>query len=126
EIDEPSSPADLSIELTRRFRGLGMWMALKIHGLEKIANALNHKIDLVEVFYHRIKEMGFVTGPPPQLSVVLFRLEDNGLNARLIQAIHNACAVFISTTNYGENLWLRNAVLSHRTTQEHLDELVDF
>lgn len=126
ETDEPLSPADLSIELTRPFRGLGMWMALKIHGVDKFARALDQKLDLAEMFYHRIKEMGFETGPKPQLSVVLFRLDNDDLNTQLIQAIHSSCMAFISSTNYGEKLWLRIAVLSHRTTREHIDELIDF
>ena len=126
EINEPLSPADLSIELTRPFRGLGMWMALKIHGIDKFAEALNQKLDLAEMFYHRIKEMQFQTGHKPQLSVVLFRMENDELNTQLINDIHKNCSVFISSTNYGEKLWLRIAVLSHRTTSEHIEELFKY
>lgn len=126
ETDQPLSPADLSIELTRPFRGLGMWMALKIHGVDKFTRALDQKLDLADMFYRRIKELGFETGPKPQLTVVLFRLKNDQLNTQLINDIHKNCPVFISSTNYGEKLWLRIAVLSHRTTQVHLDELIDF
>ena len=126
EIKEPLSPADLSIELTRPFRGLGMWMALKIHGIEKFAEALNQKLDLAEMFHHRIKEMKFETGPKPQLSVVLFRLKNDAHNTELIRDIHKNCPVFISSTNYGAQLWLRIAVLSHRTTLEHIEELLSY
>lgn len=126
EINEPLSPADLSIELTRPFRGLGMWMALKIHGIEKFAEALNQKLDLAEMFYRRIKTMKFETGPKPQLSVVLFRLENDECNTQLINDIHKNCPIFISSTNYGKNLWLRIAVLSHRTTTHHVNELITY
>jgi len=126
ETIESLSPANLSIELTRPFRGLGMWMALKIHGIGKFSEALNQKLDLADMFFNRIKTMGFETGPNPQLSVVLFRLENDEDNTRLIQDIHFNCSVFIFSTNYGDKLWLRIAVLSHRTRREHVEELLDY
>ena len=70
--------------------------------------------------------MKFQTGPQPHLSVVLFRMENDELNTQLINDIHKNCTVFISSTNYGEKLWLRIAVLSHRTTSEHIEELLKY
>jgi aromatic-L-amino-acid/L-tryptophan decarboxylase len=57
------------------------------------------------------------------LTVVIFRYlndYDNQVNQRLIEAIHADGRVFLSSTRIGGKLWLRCAVVSHRT---HLEEI---
>ena len=59
---EEISPADLSPELTRHFRGLRMWMPLVLHGLAPFRAALEEKIQLCRYFY---EELGKI--PPMEL-----------------------------------------------------------
>jgi glutamate/tyrosine decarboxylase-like PLP-dependent enzyme len=120
---EDISPADTGIELTRPNRGLRMWLPLQLHGLAPFKACLQEKLLLIRHFYTEIKKLGFETGPFPDLTVVIFRYpgdNDNQLNQRLIEAIHADGRVFLSSTRIEGKLWLRCAVVSHRT---HLEEV---
>ncbi|MCH8318305.1 MAG: hypothetical protein IIA88_07380, partial [Bacteroidetes bacterium] len=68
------SPADLSPELTKHFKGLRLWLPLKLFGLTPFKAALEEKILLARYFYEKIHAIDrFEVGPYPHLSVVIFR-----------------------------------------------------
>lgn len=125
-VSTTNSPADLSIELSRPFRALPLWLSLKIHGVSKFSNALEEKIKLTVYTYSEIKKMGFILGPKPQLSVLLFRLEENDKTERLLKSIHENCSVFLSSTHNSTHLWIRVAILSHRTSFNEINSLINF
>ena len=122
---EPS-PADLSPELTRPFRGLRLWLPLKLFGLAPFRAALEEKLLLARHFHARLGELPrWEVGPAPDLSVVTYRyLPDKGdpdtFNRRLLDAVQADGRVFISSTRLGGRHTLRLAVLHFRT---HLDEV---
>ncbi|MBX5437951.1 MAG: aminotransferase class V-fold PLP-dependent enzyme [Thermoflavifilum sp.] len=127
------SPADISPELSRHFRGLRVWLPLQLHGLKPFRAALEEKILLTQYFYHQVKAIGFETGPFPELSVMIYRyvpdhLKDNitainELNARILKKVNADGKVFISSTSLNGQYWLRLAVLSFRTHRAHIDYL---
>ena len=59
---EELSPADLSPELTRHFRGLRMWLPLQLFGVAPFRAALEEKVMLCRYFHEKIGELGFRTG----------------------------------------------------------------
>lgn len=128
--EEQPSPADFSPELSKHFRGMRMWLPLKMHGVQKFTDALDEKLLLARYFHQRIGEMGFETGNEPDLSVVLFRLADDGnaneLNKEIVADIHANCQVFISSTTIKGVYWMRVAILSFRTHLKEVDELLKF
>jgi glutamate/tyrosine decarboxylase-like PLP-dependent enzyme len=116
------NPADTGIELTRPNRGLRMWLPLQLHGIAPFKACLQEKLLLSNYFYEQIGKLGFETGPQPDLTVSTFRYpgdEDNRINQQLIDAIHEDGTVFLSSTIIKGKLWLRCAVVSHRT--HHLE-----
>jgi glutamate/tyrosine decarboxylase-like PLP-dependent enzyme len=121
---EEVSPADLSPELTRPFRGLRLWFALQLAGVAPFRAALEEKLLLARHFYDRIQEVeNFQVGPPPDLSIVPFRYlpargDANEFNKRLSEAVQRDGRVFLSSTMIGDEFTLRVAVLGFRT---HLD-----
>ena len=124
------SPADLSPELSRHFRGLRMWLPLKLHGIEPFRDCLEEKIWLTRYFYEKVQELGFEVGPEPELSVAAFRfnqsgIDNNEVNKKLLQKIHNDGRVFISSTTLEGQFWMRIAVLSFRTRKWHLDVILE-
>lgn len=124
------SPADLSPELTKHFRGLRMWLPIQLFGLTPFRAALKEKWMLAQYFYEKIREAGFETGPQPQLSVVTYRHTDgiddpNAFNQALIAAIHRDGRIFISSTLIYDQFWLRLAVLCFRTHLWHVDLLLE-
>jgi aromatic-L-amino-acid decarboxylase len=125
------SPADLSPELSRPFRGLRLWLPLKLFGLAAFRAALAEKIWLARYFHERIAALpGFEAGPFPDLSVVTYRYvpergDANEFNRRLLRAVHEDGRVFITSTMLGGRYTLRLAVLHFRTHLATVDYLLD-
>lgn len=124
------SPADLSPELTKHFRGLRMWLPMQLFGLEPFRAALSEKLLLAKYFYTRIQELNFEVGPIPELTVVIYRyssehVDDNAFNKALTQAVRNDGRLFISSTMIGSVYWIRLAVLCFRTHLREIDMLLD-
>ena len=121
------SPADLSPELTKHFRGLRLWLPLKIHGAKPFRAALEEKLQLARYFYKKIKSAkGFETGPEPELSVVTFRYapkkgNQNKFNELLLKEIHKDGRVFLTSTIINGKFTFRLALLSFRTHLSTID-----
>ncbi len=126
------SPADLSVELSRPFRGLRLWLPLKLFGLAPYRAALSEKIWLARYFYDRISAIpGFKVGSFPDLSVVSFRYisekgDSEAMNKALLKAIHDDGRIFISSTMLDGYFTLRVAILHFRTHLKEVDYLLDF
>jgi len=124
------SPADLSLELTRPFRGLRFWLPLKLFGLAPFRAALAEKIWLARYFHAQLeKTPGWEMGPYPELSVVIFRFvpergDADRFNERLIEAVRVDGKVFISSTRINGKFVLRLAVLHFRTHLDRVDYLL--
>lgn len=125
------SPAELSPELTRHFRGLRMWLSLRVLGLAPFRAALEQKLLLAQYAYDHLREMeGIETGPPPQLSVVLFRYkadsdDADALNRANVKSIQQEGEVFISSTTIDGIVWLRFAILAFRTDLKVIDNALE-
>jgi aromatic-L-amino-acid decarboxylase len=126
-VDQAHSACDFSPELTRPFRGLRLWLPLKLAGVGAFRAALQEKLLLAEYFYARIRELDrFVAGPPPDLSIVAFRYrpehgDANDFNRRLFEAIRDDGRIFLSTTTLDGNFTLRLAILSYHTHRADID-----
>lgn len=122
--DDPS-PADLSPELTKHFRGLRMWISLQLLGVAPFRAALEEKVLLCQYFYKKIQELGFEVGPEPNLSIAIFRYQPenqdaNAFNLAIIEKVKEDGRVFFSSTTIEGTVWIRFAVLSFRT---HLEQV---
>lgn len=127
-VDEPS-PADLSPELTKHFRGLRMWMALQLFGLAPFKACLDEKRWLARYFYGEIQKRGFEVGPEPDLSVMIYRYvpesgDINEFNKKLVEELHRDGRIFVSSTTINGAFWIRLAVLSFRTHLDHIERLL--
>jgi len=134
--DDADTPnfADLSPELSRDFRGLRVWLPLKLHGLAAFREALDEKLDLTRVLYEGIRDApGIVVPWDPELSVVAFRLEPDGATPKqqelatrdLLEGINASKRVFLSSTLIGGRMFLRACIVSHRTHRDRIDEAVE-
>lgn len=130
-MNDEISPADLSPELTKHFRGLRLLMPLLHFGLKPFRDALDEKIWLARYFYEKLKLVdGFELGPPPQLSVVIYRYlprnaDPDAFNLKLIARIQNNGEVFLSSTRIHGTVYLRLAVLNFRTHKHHIDLCIE-
>ncbi len=121
------SQSDLSPELTRPFRGLRLWLALKLTGVAPFRAALEEKLLLARYFYEGLQGLdGFEIGPPPDLSVVMFRYrpergDANEFNQKLVQAVQRDGRIYLSSTTIDGQVFLRLAVLGFRTHLETIE-----
>lgn len=120
------SPADLSPELTRHFRGLRLWLSLQLAGVKPFAAALEEKLLLARYFYEKIQFLpDFEPGPEPDLSIVTFRClpkrgDINQFNRKLLKAVQEDGRILLSSTELDGKFIIRLAVLGHQT---HLEEV---
>lgn len=128
---EEVSPADLSPELTKPFRGLRLWLPLKLFGLAPFRAALSEKIWLCRYFYEAIQQIdGFEVGSYPDLSVMTYRYvptkgDANVYNLELTNRIKEEGSVFVSSTTINGLVYLRLAVLSFRTHLHTINRLLE-
>ncbi|MCZ2392073.1 MAG: amino acid decarboxylase [Acidobacteria bacterium] len=126
--DEPS-PAELSPELTKHFRGLRLWLPLKLHGLAPFRACLEEKLHLAKYFHSEVQNIGFESTLEPELSVVAYRFvpptgDADEFNKRLMEAVVTDGRVFISSTMLDGKFTLRFACLSFRTHLDTVDMLL--
>lgn len=133
---------NLSPELTRDFRGLRMWLPLKMLGASTFREALEEKLYLAAMAAKAIDESG-IPGlrviVPPELSIFTFKLEaSNGmeldgedldqLNIDFLEEIHKKGNVllspFRSITDTPGEFSIRMAILSHRTDKDTVQAAV--
>lgn len=126
------SPADLSPELTRNFRGLKLWLPLKLYGIKPFRAALEEKLLLAQYFYTEIQKInGVEVVCQPELSIVTFRYvppaadSSNAFNTALIKNIQATSKVFMSSTLINQNVYLRMACLSFRSHLAHVQLAIE-
>ncbi len=122
------SPAEYSPELSRAYRGLRIWLPLKLYGVRAFRENLEEKLRLAGWLFNKfLEEPGFECISAPDLSVVAYRfLPESGdtdeFNRRLLQNINRSRKLFISSTTLRGRFVLRACVLSFRTHQAEVEE----
>ncbi|MFZ1699409.1 MAG: aminotransferase class V-fold PLP-dependent enzyme [Pyrinomonadaceae bacterium] len=124
------SPAELSPELTKHFRGLRLWLPLKLHGLAPFRACLEEKLLLAKYFHAEVQKIGFESAIEPELSVVTYRFvpeqgDPNEFNKELLEAVVADGRIFISSTMLDGNFTLRFACLAFRTHLSTVDQLLE-
>lgn len=123
------SPANISPELTKHFRGLRVWLPLQIHGIEPFVACLEEKLVLVNYFRNQLSELGFCLGPEPDLSISYFwypfESDSEKKNRQLMDEIHADGSIFLSSSIVNKRFVIRTAVLAFRTKKENIDEAVE-
>lgn len=127
---DEASPAELSPELTKHFRGLRLWLPLMLHGVKPFRACLEEKLLLAKYFHAEVQKLGFETGPEPELSVATYRYvpkkgDANEFNKRLVEEVLKDGRVFISSTMINGNYTLRLACLAFRTHLSTINTLLE-
>ncbi|XYI02197.1 pyridoxal phosphate-dependent decarboxylase family protein [Sorangium sp. So ce1128] len=133
DAPRPRSPMDYSLELTRPFRSLRLWLALRIHGKYVFRSALQEKLALAQYCYACL-----VTVPDievlarPDLSIVAFRYvplqgsrPPNDATKLLWIRLNRHKEFFLSSTTIDGLFIIRVSILSFRTHLDTIDLLLD-
>ena len=125
---------DLSPELSRPFRGLGVWLPFKLLGAEAFRKALDEKLDLAHIAADGLRGMpGVEVVAEPQLSIVAFRAgtpdmsghDRDAAGRRLLEAVNRRKRVYLTSTTTRGQFLLRICVLSFRTHRDRIDACLD-
>ncbi|MGA7616664.1 MAG: aminotransferase class V-fold PLP-dependent enzyme [Thermoanaerobaculia bacterium] len=118
---------EISPELSRGFRGLRVWLPMKMLGIGPFRAALEEKLELTRWVTDELRTIdGIEIVAEPQLSIVAFRWVPEGaedldaLNRTLMQRINERNRVHLTGTMLGGKFVIRICVLSFRT---HLDRM---
>jgi aromatic-L-amino-acid decarboxylase len=119
-----------SPELSRPFRGLRVWLPLKMHGAGVFRRELEEKLALARLAADRLRGMaGIEILAEPQLSLLAFRLAPagvpesglNDLNHRFLDRVNARQRVYLTPTRLHGRLAPRICVLSFRTHRERME-----
>jgi aromatic-L-amino-acid decarboxylase len=118
-----------AMEQTRAWRGLRVWLPLKLYGIEPFRSNLEEKLALAAYAADELRRIpGIELVTTPALSVLAFRLvrprlsagELDNLNRELVERINRRKTIFLMGTTIKRKYALRICVLSFRT---HFDRI---
>jgi aromatic-L-amino-acid/L-tryptophan decarboxylase len=119
-----------SIELSRPFRALGLWLSLRYFGLRAFQQSISDDLHLAQVLTHFIDaEPKLERLAPVALSAVCFRYIDDSrnlddLNRRILDRVIRRGRVYLSNATIDGHFALRACVVNHRTTEEDVHAIV--
>lgn len=125
--------ADITLEYSRPFRALKLWLAFRAHGAAQFRDAIARNLDEADLLYRRAQatEDFEVQEAPPQLSIVPIRHAPPGVsdvnahNERLAAAIQADGRVYLASALIDDQVWLRPCFVNFRTTEEDVEALLE-
>ena len=123
-----------SLELSRRFRALKLWLSLRYHGLQAFRAAIQKDLDLAQRLAASIAahpELEILA--PVGLSAICFRYKGNRprseedlnkINRDLLQRVVKRGRVYLSNAVLRGKFCLRACLVNHRTTEADVDSVV--
>lgn len=125
-----------TLELSRRFRALKLWLSLRFHGLNAFRQQIENDLQMASHLEGCIAQAPDleVMAPVP-LSAVCFRFspasvslgeaELNDLNVKILKRVQLGGRVYISNATIHESFALRACIVNHRTTRADVEAVVD-
>src|SRR6185437_13885290 len=123
-----------SMELSRRFRALKIWLSLRFHGLQAFRDAIRLNLDQAQRLAAAVEsraELELVG--PVELSAVCFRhlvsnraSEDqrNQFNLELLKKIVSRGNIYLSNAELKGKFCLRACIVNHLATDADVDGIV--
>ncbi|MER2137762.1 MAG: aspartate aminotransferase family protein, partial [Arthrobacter sp.] len=131
---EVPNQVDHSIQTTRRFDALKLWLTLRVTGADGIGTMLDAAIDLAQETGRLLEaDPDFELAARVQLSTVVFRFQPRGLEGEACDALNrwirsalsaSGEAVIAATTVDGRN-YLKFTLLNPTATLEDIERILD-
>ena len=125
---------DYSVELSRRFRALKVWLTLQYYGTRRIAQAISEDISLAAYLGEVVSHADdFELLAPVELSICCFRYvpragmsgeELNRLNERVMALVQKGGRAYVSNATVRGRFALRACITNFRTTKSDIDTTV--
>ena len=119
-----------SIELSRPFRALSLWLSLRYFGLRAFQQSISDDLHLAQVLANFIDaEPRLERLAPVALSAVCFRYtassEDlDDLNRRILDRVIRRGRVYLSNATIHGHFALRACIVNHRTTEADVHAVI--
>jgi glutamate/tyrosine decarboxylase-like PLP-dependent enzyme len=123
---------DESLELSRRFRALKIWLSLRYHGLQAFRDAIRADLDHAALLADSVRgspQLELLA--PVELSAVCFRYRGshgdrdlNELNAAILRRVIGNGRVYLSNASIHGTFALRACFVNHRTLAADVAEIV--
>jgi glutamate/tyrosine decarboxylase-like PLP-dependent enzyme len=121
-----------SLELTRRFRALKLWLSLRYHGLGAFRAAIDENLSQARLLGRLIEgEPALELLAPIELSAVCFRWRDgpsetlDERNAAILRYVADRGCIALSNANIGGRFALRACIVNHLTTDADIATVID-
>jgi glutamate/tyrosine decarboxylase-like PLP-dependent enzyme len=129
--EQPLHWYQYSLEGTRPFRALKLWLSWKHLGSDGFAQLIERNVDLAQHLAARARELGFEV-IEPELAVVCLRLAPphldpaatDELQKQLQRALEVSGAGWLSTTTLRGRTWLRAGVINYLSTAADADQIL--
>ena len=123
---------DESLELSRRFRALKLWLSLRYHGLAAFREAIRADLAHARQLAQQVAECAQLELlAPVTLSAVCFRhrggggpVADDRLNAAILKRVIERGRVYLSNATVRGRFALRACFVNHRTTHADVAQIV--
>jgi aromatic-L-amino-acid decarboxylase len=131
ERDEPHA-VDVTLEYSRPFRALKLWLAFRVHGADAFRHAVRRNMRQAALLHELISARdGLEALGTPQLSIVPFRhvpvgvadLDDH--NGRLGAELQRDARVYVAPAMIDGRVYLRPCIVNFRTSDDDVRALVD-
>jgi len=126
---------DITLEYSRPFRALKLWLAFRAHGAAGIRAAVERNLGQARLLYAEVSRRAELEHlcDAPQLSIVPFRHVPDGVadadldehNARLIEALQRQGDVWVAPARVDGKVCLRPCVVNYRTTDDDVRAFVE-
>src|SRR5712691_10617706 len=123
-----------SIELSRRFRALKLWLSLRFHGMRAFRDVIRKNMELATRLGAAVaNHPEFELLAPVELSAVCFRHrvgepatdeELNRHNSAILKRLVERGRVYLSNTTVRGKFALRACIVNHRTTDADVDSVI--
>ncbi|HEX9529042.1 MAG TPA: pyridoxal-dependent decarboxylase [Streptosporangiaceae bacterium] len=121
-----------SLELSRRFRALKLWLSLRYHGVSQFRAAIREDLRHAQLLARLIEaEPALELLAPVELSTVCFRWKnapEAGLdqrNAAILREVLTRGRVYLSNASIRGAFALRACIVNHRTTDADIAAIVE-
>jgi aromatic-L-amino-acid decarboxylase len=123
---------DVTLEYSRPFRALKLWLAFRAHGAEAFRRALRRNLRLAQLLYDEVgRHDDLERLAAPQLSIVPFRhlpagvSDPNTHNLRLAQELQRDARVYVAPAVVDGAVYLRPCIVNFRTSDADVLAMVD-
>jgi aromatic-L-amino-acid decarboxylase len=127
-----SHAVDVTLEYSRPFRALKLWLAFRVHGAEAFRRALRRNLRQAQLLYDEIgRHADLEALGRPQLSIVPFRhvpagvADVDGHNVRLAEELQSDARVYVAPAMIDGRVYLRPCIVNFRTSDADVLALVE-